>query len=70
MKVIRYSYNGNDKEMDWNEMNEQVAIQESDDGCYRIEDDDRPDPADTPTELEAIDARLTYVEMMTGLLEV
>lgn len=30
--------------------------------CWELEPD--------PTELEAIDARLTYVEMMTGLLEV
>lgn len=39
-------------------------------GEYTIEDDGQPDPVDTPTELETLDARLTYVEMMTGLMEV
>lgn len=59
-----------DKSMDWSEVNEEIARREAYNGEYTIEDDGQPDPADTPTELEAIDARLTYVEMMTGLLEV
>lgn len=29
-----------------------------------------PDPVETPTELDVLDARLTYVEMMTGIMEV
>ena len=57
-------------EMGWSEANEEIAKAEACNGEYTIEDDGQPDPADTPTELEAIDARLTYVEMMTGLLEV
>ena len=70
MKKLKYSFMGNAVKMLWSEANEEIAKKEADNGEYVIEDDGQPDPADTPTELEAIDARLTYVEMMTGLLEV
>lgn len=70
MKIIKYLYNGNPKEMGWNETNEEIAKKEAYNGEYTIEDDGQPDPSETPTELETLDARLTYVEMMTGLLEV
>ena len=39
-------------------------------GEYEIVDDGQPEPADIPTKEEELEARLTYVEMMTGLLEV
>lgn len=29
-----------------------------------------PDPVEKPTQLDILDARLTYVEMMTGIMEV
>lgn len=29
-----------------------------------------PDPIEIPTQLDILDARLTYVEMMTGIMEV
>lgn len=70
MKIIKYLFNRNPIEMGWNETNEEIAKHEADNGEYTIEDDGQPDPVETPTQLEALDARLTYVEMMTGLLEV
>lgn len=59
-----------EKSMNWNTANEEIAKKEAYNGEYIIEDDGQPDPAETPTELDALDARLTYVEMMTGLMEV
>jgi len=47
-----------------------VVLSEAYNGEYTIEDDGQPDQSEIPTELEALDARLTYVEMMTGLMEV
>ena len=52
--------------MDWNEINESTAKREAYNGKYTIEDDGT---TETPTELDKLDARLTYVEMMTGILE-
>ena len=59
-----------DKIMSWNEANEEIAKKEAYNGEYIIEDDGQPDPIETPTELDKLDARLTYVEIMTGLMEV
>ena len=59
-----------DKTITHSDANEEIAKREAYNGEYIIEDDGQPDPADNPTEIEALDARLTYVEMMTGLLEV
>ena len=56
--------------MDWNETNEEIAKREAYNGEYTIDDDGQPDPADIPTKEDELEARLTYVEMMTGLLEV
>ena len=86
MKVIKYKFlsaevnhgteeNPNieqiflDMSMGWNEANEEIAKKEAYNGEYTIEDDGAEDVT-TPTELDKLDARLTYVEMMTGLLEV
>ena len=54
----------------WNKTNEEIAKREAYNGEYTIEDDGQPDPADIPTKEDELEARLTYVEMMTGLLEV
>ena len=59
-----------DKIMSWNEANEEIAKKEAYNGEYIIEDDGQPDPAEIPTELDVLDARLTYVEIMTGIMEV
>lgn len=59
-----------DKVMGWNEVNEEIAKKEAYNGEYEIIDDGQPDPTDIPTREDELEARLTYVEMMTGLLEV
>lgn len=58
-----------DKSMPWNEVNEEIAKKEAYNGEYAIEDDGAEEILE-PTELDKLDARLTYVEMMSGLLEV
>ena len=54
----------------WSVENEERAKREAYNGEYEIYDDVEPDPSEQPTELDRLDARLTYVEMMAGLLEV
>lgn len=50
--------------------NEEIAKKEAYNGEYEIYDDGQPDLINEPTEAEKLDARLTYLEMMTGFLEV
>lgn len=58
-------------EMPWSEANEEIAKQEAYNGEYTIEDDGTPEPADTPSQLDVIEAQVTYTAMMTDtLLEV
>lgn len=38
MKVIKYTFHGNLVEMGWNEVNEEIAKMEADNGKYTIED--------------------------------
>lgn len=57
------------KSLVWNEANEEIAKREAYNGEYTIEDDGQEEISE-PTELDVLDARLTYVEMMTGILEV
>lgn len=38
MKVIRYTFHGSLVEMGWNEVNEEIAKMEADDGKYTIEE--------------------------------
>ena len=51
-KVIKYLYNGNPKEMGWNEANEEIAKREAYNGEYAIEEVDEPEAE--PTEAERI----------------
>ena len=51
------------------EEKEEIAKREAYNGEYAIEDDGAEGNLE-PTELDKLDARLTYVEMMSGLLEV
>ena len=37
MKVIKYTFEGSSVEMGWNEINEDIAAMEADNGEYRIE---------------------------------
>ena len=58
-----------EKSIPWNEANEEITKREAYNGEYTIEDDGIEEVV-KPTEIDTLDARLTYVEMMTGLLEV
>ena len=57
--------------MGWNEANEETAKKEAYNGEYSIEDDGQSEPAETPSQLDIIEAQVTYTAMMTDtLLEV
>ena len=57
--------------MGWSEANEEIAKREAYNGEYTIEDDGQPDPTDTPSQLDVIEAQVAYTAMMTDtLLEV
>lgn len=57
--------------MGWNEANEEIAKREAHNGEYTIEDDGQPEPAEEPTQLDRVEAQVTYTAMMTDtLLEV
>lgn len=57
--------------MGWNEVNEEIAKREAYNGEYEIVDDGQPDPTETPSQLDVIEAQVTYTAMMTDtLLEV
>lgn len=58
--------NFSNKEVEWNESNEELAKREAWNGEYTIEDDGKPEPA--PTQLDRIDAQATYTAMMTDTL--
>ena len=80
MKIITYNigYPQGDgtvillqKEMDWNEINEEAAKKEAYQGHYSIIDDGKEEPTPQPTQLDLIEAQITYTAMMTDtLLEV
>lgn len=60
-----------DKSMPWNEAKEDIAKREAYNGEYTIEDDGQPEPAETPSQLDIIEAQVAYTAMMTDtLLEV
>ncbi len=76
MKILKYNLCTEDEilfpvEMDWNEANEEIAKREAHNGEYTIEDDGQPEPAEEPTQLDRVEAQVTYTAMMTDtLLEV
>ena len=48
-----------------------IAQREAYNGEYEIVDDGQPDPAETPSQLDRVEAQVTYTAMMTDtLLEV
>ena len=59
-----------DKSMTWSEANEEIAKREAYNGEYTIEDDGQSEPVEIPTKEDELEARLTYLEMMAGFLEV
>lgn len=59
------------KELPYSMANEEFAKTEAYKGEYVIEDDGLPTAKETPTQLDAIEAQVTYTAMMTDtLLEV
>lgn len=55
----------------WSEANEEIAKREAWGGEYEIVDDGQPDPAEVPSQLDVIEAQVTYTALMTDtLLEV
>lgn len=57
-------------EMGWSEANEEIANREAYNGEYAIEDDGEP-VEEQPTQLDRVEAQVTYTAMMTDtLLEV
>lgn len=57
--------------MGWSEANEEIAKRESYNGEYTIEDDGQPNPTEVPSQLDVIEAQVTYTALMTDtLLEV
>ena len=71
MKKLRYFFHGNEVELDWNEANEEIAKLEADNGEYTIGDDGQIVPEVEPTQLDRIEAQVTYTAMVTDtLLEV
>ena len=60
-----------DVTMGWSDANEAIAQKEAYNGEYTIEDDGQPEPSDVPTQLDRVEAQVTYTDMMTDtLLEV
>lgn len=57
--------------MGWNEDNEEIAKREAWGGEYTIEDDGQPELVAPPSQLDIIEAQVTYTALMTDtLLEV
>lgn len=55
------------KEVGWNEANEEIAKKEAYNGEYTIEDDGMEEVS-TPSQLDIIEAQVTYTAMMTDTL--
>lgn len=53
------------KTISYSEANEEIAKKEAHNGKYTIEDDGI-ESLEAPSELDKLDARLTYLEIMTG----
>ena len=51
-----------------NAANEEIAKCEAYNGVFEIYDDGQPDPADTPSQLDVIEAQVTYTALMTDTL--
>lgn len=72
-KIISYKFLSGeillDKTMGWSVANEEIAKKESYNGQYTVEDDGQLE--NPPTQLDRVEAQVTYTAMMTDtLLEV
>ena len=56
------------KAMGWNDANEEIAKLEAYLGEYEIYDDGQPAPAEVPSQLDVIEAQVTYTAMITDTL--
>ena len=54
--------------MGWSVESEEIAKREAHNGEYTIEDDGQPDPAEVPSQLDVIEAQVTYTALMTDTL--
>ena len=76
MKWLKYrleNEDGNVQEfgLAYSASNEALVKKIALDGEYSIEDDEQPEPAEAPSQLDIIEAQVTYTAMMTDtLLEV
>ena len=71
MKLIRYTYNNCEKSFAWSEYGEEIAKREAFNGEYEIFDDGKEEQLPKATQLDLIEAQVTYTAMMTDtLLEV
>jgi len=52
----------------YSEENEEIAKREAYKGEYEIYDDGQPDPVETPSQLDRIEAQVAYNSMMLGTL--
>ena len=77
MKIIKYdlatvlpdgSETLNAVEMPWSAENEAIAKAEAKDGKYTVTDDGKPDQTEIPSQLDQIEAQVTYTAMMTDTL--
>lgn len=60
-----------DMGLQYSEGNEALVKEIALDGVYTVEDDGQPEPVETPSQLDVIEAQVTYTAMMTDtLLEV
>ena len=65
MKKLRYVFCGNEVEMTWNEINEEIAKREAYNGEYEIVDDGESEPVAEPTDKERLEAlEMAMLEMM------
>ena len=58
MKIIKYLFNGNPVEMGWNEVNEEIAKREADEGKCTIDEIEIDEPVVEPTADEILNAML------------
>lgn len=56
------------KTIPYSEANEEIARREAHNGEYTIEDDGTPEPEAAPTQLDRVEAQVTYTAMMTDTL--
>ena len=57
-----------DKSITYSESNEEIAKREAYNGEYEIVDDGQPDPTETPSQLDVIEAQVFYTAMQTDTL--